>query len=147
MPRKEFLRLMEENFVILDRLADRLRLDPARMTGYPRQLVSVLVRLHRGGRARLKDIARREGLSTPNLCAAFRRLEHDGMVVRTVDESDRRNTWYDVTPRGAKLADEAIERFRASIASMFGAMSASDEAAMTQSLKTINEILKKLELK
>lgn len=147
MPRKEFLRLMDENVAILDRLANRLRLEPSRVPGYPRHLISVLVGLYRGGRARLKDIAQREGLSTPNLCAAFRRLERDGMVSRSVDEDDRRNTWYAVTPHGAEIARDTINRFRVAIASMFAGMDAEDEARMNQSLRTMNEILKKLELK
>ena len=147
MPRKEFLRLMDENVMILDRLADRIRLDPVRISGYSRQLLIVLVRLHRGGRARLKDIARREGLSTPNLCAAFRRLERAGLVLRDVDESDRRNTWYAVTDAGAVLAERAVQAVRAAIDNLFADMRPDDEARITQALKTMNDILRKLELK
>lgn len=148
MSKREFLRLMEDNFIILDRMGDRMRMLPAMAGGvYPRQLTSVLVRLHRGGRARLKDIARREGMSTANLCAAFRRLEQDGMVVRSVDTDDRRNMWYDVTDAGAELASAAVARFRGAMADLFAGVSDADVAAMTESLKTMNAILKKLESK
>ena len=108
MARKEFVRLMEENIWMLDRIADKLRLERVDSTGYPRQMMSILVRLHNGGRARLKDIARREHVSAPNLCATFRKLEADGLVVRVVDENDRRNTWYGVSDAGAKLATVAM---------------------------------------
>lgn len=145
MARKEFVRLMEENVMILDRLADRLRLEPASLSGYPRNQMSVLVRLHMGGRARLKDIARREGVSAPNLCASFRKLERDGLVLRVSDEHDRRNVYYSVTESGRELAARVMENFRQGIEKMFSDVSRADEDALTSALKTINGILKKME--
>ncbi len=146
MARKEFVRLMEENIWILDKIADKLRLDRVDTTGYPRQLMSILVRLHNGGRARLKDIARREHVSAPNLCAAFRKLEADGLVLRTIDEDDRRNTWYCVSESGAELARVAMDLFRSGIERVFANVSREDEACLTQALRTMHEILKKVEL-
>ena len=93
MARKEFVKLMEENVLILDRLADRLRIDPSTLSGYPRNQMVVLVRLYMGGRARVKDLARREGVAAPNLCASFRKLERDGLVLRMADVRDRRNVY------------------------------------------------------
>lgn len=145
MARKEFVRLMEENVSILDRLADRLRLEPGRLSGYPRNQMVVLVRLHMGGRARLKDIARREGVSAPNLCATFRKLEQDGLVLRVADENDRRNVYYSVTDAGRDLAARVMENFRLGIDKMFAGLSRRDEDALTGALKTINGILKKME--
>ena len=146
MARKEFVRLMEENIWTLDKIADKLRLDRVDTTGYPRQLMSILVRLHNGGRARLKDIARREHVSAPNLCAAFRKLESDGLVLRTIDEDDRRNTWYCVSESGAELARVAMDLFRSGIERIFANVSREDEARLTQALRTMQEILKKVEL-
>ena len=145
MARKEFVKLMEENVLILDRLADRLRLDPSTLSGYPRNQMTVLVRLHMGGRARLKDIARREGVSAPNLCASFRKLERDGLVLRMADERDRRNVYYSVTDAGRELASQVMENFRHGIDKMFSGVQRSDEDALTAALKTINGILKKME--
>lgn len=146
MARKEFVRLLEENIWTLDKIADKLRLDRVDTTGYPRQLMSILVRLHNGGRARLKDIARREHVSAPNLCAAFRKLEADGLVLRTIDEDDRRNTWYCVSESGAELARVAMDLFRSGIERIFANVSREDEARLTQALRTMHEILKKVEL-
>ncbi|MBP3397990.1 MAG: MarR family transcriptional regulator [Alphaproteobacteria bacterium] len=147
MARKEFVRLMEENIWTLDRIADKLRLDRVDSTGYPRQLMSILVRLSNGGRARLKDIARREHVSAPNLCAAFRKLERDGLVIRDIDEGDRRNTWYSVSESGAQLASRAMDLFRCGIEKVFCDLSREDEARLTDALKTMSDILKKVELK
>ena len=146
MARKEFVRLMEENIWILDKIGDRVRLSRAESTGYPRQLMSILVRLHNGGRARLKDIARREHVSAPNLCAAFRRLEADGLVIRTIDENDRRNTWYCVSERGAELAAMAMDLFCVGIEHVFSGLSREDETRLTDALRTMRDILKKVEL-
>ncbi len=145
MPRKEFVQLIESNVLILDRLSDRLRQNTTSVLGFPRQQMTVLVRLHLGGRAQLKDIARREHLTTPNLCAAFRKLESEGLVQRDIDDHDRRNTWYSVTPAGEHMALAAMERFRANIETVFHTLSSSDERELTAALKTMNDILSKME--
>lgn len=145
MSRKEFVKLMEENVLIFDRLADRLRLDPAMLSGYPRNQMTVLVRLYMGGQARLKDIARREGVSAPNLCASFRKLERDALVLRIADDADRRNVYYSVTEKGRALAAKVMNNFRSGIDNMFSEITRNDEDALTVALKTINGILKKME--
>ena len=146
MARKEFVKLMEQNIWTLDKIADKLRLDRVDTTGYPRQQMSILVRLHNGGRAKLKDIARREHVSAPNLCAAFRKLEKDGLVVRTADEDDRRNTWYCVSESGAELAIRAMELFRTGVEKVFANISREDEMRLTQALRTMQDVLKNVEL-
>lgn len=145
MSRKEFVQLMESNIWLLDKYADKLRSNQVHLSGVPRQQMSILVRLHQGGRAMLKDIARREYVSAPNLCAVFRKLEADGLVSRVVDENDRRNTWYAVTERGAELAIGSMERFRNGVEQMFSGLSKEDEAELTKALKTMNKILSKME--
>ena len=145
MARKEFVRLMEENVLILDRLAGRLRLAPEHVSGYPRNQMRVLVRLMMAGRARIKDLVQREGLSAPNLCASFRKLERDGLVCRVTDESDRRNVWYSVTDTGRDLAMRAMDNFRTGIGQMFVSLSRADEDALTAALKTMNGILRNME--
>lgn len=147
MARKEFIRLLESNILALDKLAERLRKEPLDAGIYPKNQMTVLVRLHMGGRARLKDIARRELVPTPNLCATFRKLERDGMVARTIDENDRRNTWYECTAMGGKLAERALDGFRNALTRMFENITPEDEVSLTSALKTMNSILVKMELK
>lgn len=146
MARKEFVKLLEANILILDRLSDKLKKDPMVLSKYPRQQLSILVRLHMGGPAKLKDIARREMVTAPNLCAAFRKLERDGLVLRQIDEADRRNTWYSVTDMGKQIASQAMEAMRSAIEKLFSKLSRDDELALTGALKTINSILTKMEL-
>lgn len=146
MARKEFVKLLEANILILDRLSDKLKKDPMVLSKYPRQQLSILVRLHMGGPAKLKDIARREMVTAPNLCAAFRKLERDGLVLRQIDEADRRNTWYSVTDMGKQIASQAMDAMRSAIEKLFSKLSRDDELALTGALKTINSILTKMEL-
>ena len=146
MSRKEFVRLLEANIWSFSKLADKIRMERAELTDYPRQLTYILVRLHQGGAARLKDIAQREQISAPNLCAAFRKLEQDGYVVRTIDENDRRNTWYCVSPSGAELALKSIDLFRISIEKIFANISKEDEARLTDALRTMKDVLNNMEI-
>lgn len=146
MPRKEFIHLMEDNIITLDRLAGKMRIEPTHLSGYPRQLLRILMRVHMGGRGRLKDIARREMVSAPNLCAAFRKLERDGLLVREIDENDRRNVWYAVTPKGEKVAVTAMENFQSHIEQLFSNLPAAEEVKLTSALRTLKEVLQKMEL-
>ncbi|MBD5388633.1 MarR family transcriptional regulator [bacterium] len=144
MSRKEFVRLLEENILVMDRMADRVRHQSSAFD-IPRQQLIVLVRLHHGAPARLKDIARRENMSAPNLCAAFRKLERGGLVTRMVDDVDRRNTWYQCTPAGDKIARAAMEKFRDKLEGLFEGISAADEEKLTVALKTMAQVLKNME--
>lgn len=146
MAHKEFVKLFESNILLFDKLADRLKRAPSVLAGFPRQQLSILVRLHIGGPALLKEIARREMVTTPNLCAAFRKLERDGLVSRKIDEKDRRNTWYSVTYAGAKLAAQAMDVMRSAIDNLFANISRADEIALTNAMKTINNILAQMEI-
>ena len=146
MARKDFIRLIEDNMTIMDRLMDRMKSQIMRNTEYTRSQMSVLVRLHLGGRALLKDIAYRECTTTPNLCATFKILEARGLVLREVDKNDRRNTWYSVTPAGAAVARAMIVEFENAIGSVFSGLSHEDEEKLTVAMTTINNVLKNMEV-
>lgn len=146
MARKEFVRLIEENMTIMDRLMDRTKAQSMRNAEYTRSQISVLVRLHLGGRALLKDIAYREYTTTPNLCATFKILESRGLVLREVDEKDRRNTWYSVTPAGAAVAKKMIADFENTIGQVFAGLSREDEEKLVGAMTTINKVLSGMEV-
>jgi DNA-binding MarR family transcriptional regulator len=145
MPRREFVRLIEENLYILDRLGDRLKAEHSLSSKYSRQQVSTILRLYMGGPAKLKDIARREGITAPNLCATFRKLETEGMVRRKIDEADRRNTWYAVTHAGESVAKLALDKLRSGIETLFSDLSHEEEKTLVEALRTMNDLLNKME--
>ena len=146
MARKEFIRLIEDNMMILDRLFDSLKSKIIHDLPYTRSQISVIVRLYLGGRALLKDIACREFTTTPNLCATFKNLESRGLVLREVDSKDRRNTWYSVTPMGADVAKSMIAKFEDVIKQVFAKLPRQDEEKLTAAAATINSILKNMEV-
>lgn len=146
MAHKEFIRLIEDNMRIMDRLMDHTKSKMIRNVAYTRSQISVLVRLYLGGRALLKDIAYREFTTTPNLCATFKVLESQGLVLREVDAHDRRNTWYSVTKKGADVARAMITEFENIIGSVFAKLSHEDEEKLTGAMSTINKILENMEV-
>ena len=146
MARKEFVRLIEENMTMMDRLTDRVKSKLMKNMEYTRSQMSVLVRLHLGGRALLKDIAYREFTTTPNLCATFKILESRGLVLREVDAQDRRNTWYSVTPKGAEVAKSMISAFENIIGEVFAGLTRENEEKLTRALLTINEVISDMEV-
>ena len=145
MTHNEVTKLMAENMRIMGRLSSRLQPLLEGKEKYSRQQMSVLVRLYLAGKIKLKDFANREVISTANLCAVFRKLEQDKLVVRFVDENDRRDTWYDVTKAGKVLAEKLIDNFMHGLESLCKVLPEQDEDRLADTVKTINEILKKME--
>jgi DNA-binding MarR family transcriptional regulator len=145
MTHAEVTELMAENMRIMGRLSSRLQPLLENNSKYSRQQMSVLVRLYLAGKIKLKDFANREVISTANLCAVFRKLESDKLVVRYVDENDRRDTWYEVTKSGKSLAEKLIDKFMQGLESLCQVLPTEDEDKLANTVKTINEILKKME--
>ncbi|MDR3208375.1 MAG: MarR family transcriptional regulator [Rickettsiales bacterium] len=129
--------------MIIDWLRDNLRRngEDESFKKYSRPQLKILVRLNTAGRARLKDIARREGIPSANLCAAFRKLESNGLILREVDAADRRNTWYSVSKAGAATAREAIKSLHRRVSDFFEKISREDGEKLVGALRQINEIL------
>jgi DNA-binding MarR family transcriptional regulator len=146
MTHTEVTELMAENMRIMGRLSSRLQPLLEDNSKNSRQQMSVLVRLYLAGKIKLKDFANREVISTANLCAVFRKLEQDKLVVRSVDEDDHRDTWYEVTKSGKALAEKLIDKFMQGLESLCKVLPEEDEDKLANTVKTINEILKKMEV-
>lgn len=145
MARKEYIDLMEENGMILERMFARIHQYPSQTIGYSRQQLMILVDLLVSGKSKLKEIAHRECIPTPNLCIMFRKLEGEGLVARAVDDLDRRNTWYSLTTKGAKVAQKFKDTVLDTIESFCAGLSGDEEKKLTQSLTYLNQILKRVE--
>lgn len=74
--------------------------------------LSLLGHLHRAGRALIAaDIARLEGLQPQSLTRIIAELDELGLIRRSPDAFDRRQTLIEITPRGKKLlAGNAIRQ-------------------------------------
>jgi len=146
MTHNEVTELMAENMRIMGRLSSKLQPLLEEDSKYSRQQMSVLVRLYLAGKIKLKDFANREVISTANLCAVFRKLEQDKLVVRYIDENDRRDTWYEVTKSGKILSEKLIDKFMQGLESLCKVLPAEEENKLAETIKTINVILKKMEM-
>ena len=146
MTHVEVTELMAENMRIMGRLSSRLQPLLEENSKNTRQQLSVLVRLYLAGKIKLKDFANREVISTANLCAVFRKLEQDKLVTRFIDENDHRDTWYEVTKSGKAMAEKLIDKFMQGLESLCKVLPQEDEDKLANTVKTINEILKKMEL-
>jgi len=140
---KEFVGLIEDNMVILNWLNTRTK-GNMHFKGYSGQHLRTVVRLYLGGKTLLKEFAKRSEMPASNLCTMLKHLEEDGLVLRQVDDSDRRNTWYSLTPAGTKLAKAVLEEFRQRIAELFSGLCKTDEVRLTSALRTMNELLNKV---
>jgi len=145
MSKKEYISLIEENGMILERLLARVQQYPSQTVGYSRQQLMILCDLLVCGKSKLKEIAHRQCTPTPNLCIMFRKLETEGLVTRTVDEQDRRNTWYSLTARGQKTANQFKDAVLKTIESFFCGLSSAEEKKLTECITYMNKILQRVE--
>ena len=131
---------------IISRLSSRLQPIFEETSRASRQQMSVLVRLYLSGKIKLKDFAAREVISTANLCSVFRKLESEKLVVRSIDENDHRDTWYEVTKSGKVMAEKMLDKFMSALESLCKVLPEEDKDTLAQTVKTTNTILKKMEI-
>lgn len=70
--------------------------------------VLVLSHLHQNGKSRPSDIAKILGLSPPTLSYLADKMVAKELVVRTVDEVDRRIIYLNITDKGIEILKRAI---------------------------------------
>ena len=145
MARKKFIELVEQHGLLLERLLTRIQQFPSQKVGYNRQQLIILCDLAVCGRSKLKEIAHRQSMPTPNLCIMFRKLESEGLVARMVDENDRRNTWYSVTAKGQKVVNKFKESVMDTIEHFCRNLSAAEENKLSECFRFLNEILTRVE--
>jgi DNA-binding MarR family transcriptional regulator len=144
MTHAEVTTLMAENMRIMGRLTSRLQplFEGSKQS---RQQMFVLVRLYLAGKIKLKDFAALEVISTANLCGIFKKLEQDKLVLRSTDQNDHRDTWYEVTKSGKNVAEKIIDKFMTALESLCKVLPEQDEDTLAETIRTVNGILKKME--
>lgn len=145
MTHAEVTELMAENMRIMGRFSSRLQPVWGVASKQSRQQMFILMRLYLAGKIKLKDFAAREFISTANLCSVFRKLEADKLVIRTIDENDHRDMWYEVTKSGRTLAEKLIDKFMQGLEGLCKVLPEEDEDKLAETVKTMNGILKKME--
>ncbi|MDR3162383.1 MAG: MarR family transcriptional regulator [Helicobacteraceae bacterium] len=101
----------------------------------------LLEALERSGRARLKDIAKRFGASSSSMCVALARMEKEGLVIREIDEKDRRNTYYSLSPSGRAVKDGIHENIRKYTLRIFEPLNEEELKGIGEAFAAVNKIL------
>jgi len=145
MTHEEVTHLVAENMQILARFSRRLQSVFENGSKKSRQQMSFLMRLYLVGKIKLKDFANREAISTAGLCGILRKLEQAKLVVRSDDPNDHRDVWYEVSKSGKNLAEKLIDKRVTALSELCKVLPEKDEDKLAESMRTVNEILKKME--
>jgi DNA-binding MarR family transcriptional regulator len=122
------------------RLARRLR-QQADLPGVSPTQVSALSTIERAGPLTLGDLAALERVQPPTITSAVARMEEQGLVLRRVDEKDRRVHRVEITAVGRKLLDKSRSRKNAYLERRLHALSAEDQATIERAAYLLETIL------
>lgn len=86
-----------------------------------------------------RDLTQRLGIQPGSASEVLAKLENQGLIVRTVSETDRRAANIALTEKGAQLAHEAANQRNQRHAEMFSCLSESEKEELLSLLEKINE--------
>ncbi|MDR1460531.1 MAG: MarR family winged helix-turn-helix transcriptional regulator [Campylobacteraceae bacterium] len=141
MDRKIVVELIEKNHAIMHKLAEKM--DIAYEKKYSRHKMLALMWLGKNGKKRLKEIAAQTGMSSSSLCVMFNEMEKENLVVREIDKTDRRNTYYFLSENGEIAADNVIKEIKATILQILEPLKEDEVEDIAEALSVINKILEK----
>lgn len=131
-------------------LASRLRLAVTRLgrrlrTQLPGELspsqLATLASVERLGPLTLGELSGAERVKPPTMTKIVACLEEQGLVSRTVDQTDRRVARVEATPAGLAFLDESRQQKDAYLAQRLRALSDPDRAALEQAAGILERIL------
>ena len=120
------------------RLARRLRREAG--TDLTPSLLSALAVLDRHGRMTLGSLADHEGVAPPSITRIVNRLEVEGLVCRTTDDTDRRVTWVEPSAAGRALVAESRRRKNAWLAGRIRALDPDGQRRLADALDVLEEL-------
>lgn len=97
------------------------------------------------GERRITELAELEGLAQPTTTALVKRLEEQGLVVRTRDAADGRVALISLTAAGAAALDEFRRRYRAALAEQLQAMSDEELAELDRASRVLGRLVRRLQ--
>lgn len=130
-------------------LAGRLRLAVTRLarqmrqqtdTGLSPTLLAALATIESAGPLTLGDLAAREQVAPPTITRAVTGLEAEGLVVRRIDQDDRRVARVEVTPAGRKLLERARTRKNAWLARRLRALPSEDAERLADAVAILERL-------
>ena len=131
-------------------LASRLRLAVTRLarrlrTQLPGELspsqLATLASVERLGPLTLGELSSVERVKPPTMTKIVACLEEQGLVSRTVDQSDRRVARVEATPAGLRFLDDSRQQKDAYLAQRLRAVSEADRVVLEQAAEVLERIL------
>lgn len=89
----------------------------------------------------IRELAAREGMSTPGMSGYVDRLEAAGLVTRTPSAVDRRRVGLTVTPAGLRILRAVRSRRTAWLAARLRGLDAAELAAIDDALEPLGRLL------
>ena len=102
----------------------------------------LLQALHCGGPAIMRDLGVQLGVSPRNMTAMVDALEDAQLVVRRPHPTDRRATLVELSPSGAREAEQALEPRLDAMAELFEAFSAAEQQAFADALARLGRAMR-----
>jgi DNA-binding MarR family transcriptional regulator len=103
----------------------------------PSQL-SALSTIERHGRLTLGALAEHERVAPPTVTKMVAKLEAAELVVRVLDENDRRVAWVSLTPTGERSLTEIRQRRNVWLAARLAELSADDQRRIADALDALD---------
>ncbi|MBM6383716.1 MULTISPECIES: MarR family winged helix-turn-helix transcriptional regulator [Paenibacillus] len=100
--------------------------------------VLVLSHLKQNGKSRPSDIAKVLGLTPPTLSYLSDKLVGKKLAVRVVDESDRRNSYLDITEDGSEVLGRASMEGQKLRRALFEKLTAQDREKLAEIFEKLN---------
>ena len=101
----------------------------------------LLEALHCGGPAIMRDLGVQLGVSPRNMTAMVDALEDAQLVVRRPHPTDRRATLVELSPSGAREAEQALEPRLDAMAELFEGFSAAEQQAFADALARLRRAM------
>jgi DNA-binding MarR family transcriptional regulator len=101
----------------------------------------LLQALHCGGPAIMRDLGVQLGVSPRNMTAMVDALEEAQLVVRRPHPTDRRATLVELSPSGAREAEQALEPRLDAMAELFEGFSAAEQQAFADALARLGRAM------
>jgi DNA-binding MarR family transcriptional regulator len=140
MPRTDSARLAAEFADAIARLNTQLRSDFVK-AGVSLARARTLGTLQREGPRRLSDLAVAEQVAQPTMSALVARLEEDGLVSRTGDETDGRTVLVSITDAGRTSFVRIRARRSHSFQQALSRLSPEDRDAIAAALPALDRLL------
>lgn len=137
----------DQGLALLIVRASRFARAASRYKGRERSSVALrtLSNLRVRGAMRIGDLATAEHITQPTMTGVIKRLEAEGLVVRTEDPEDGRAFLISVTPRGLAALDEFRVRAAERVRPVVEELSAEDRAVLDRASELLEQMTESLD--